>query len=173
MFGASARALVHPDNIEPGRIGFRGNAVDVMGVTASLEPMQQKNGLSRPAVALPMTEPDELSIRIRGKHPTFNRNTGEERSSRPIPRDERHEMAIAKETCRDEGWNGGMVDRTNRRTMGLGWSSRHRSSRQDVETPGRGIAGRAIRPNMTPRASSQEVMMVVIAITMMPLANCV
>lgn len=43
---------------------------------------------------------------------------------------------------------------------------------QEVEIFGLGIAGRLRRLNATPRASSQDVMMVVNAITMIPLANC-
>ena len=74
MFGASAGALVHPDDIESGGVGLGRNSVHVVRITIPFKPVQQERGLSGHAVRLPMAEPDQLSVRSRAKDPALRWN---------------------------------------------------------------------------------------------------
>jgi hypothetical protein len=71
MFGASARALVHPHDIESGGVGLGRNSMHVVRIAIPFKPVQQQRGLSGLSVRLPMAEPDQLSVRRRAEDPAL------------------------------------------------------------------------------------------------------
>src|SRR5262249_40456364 len=103
MFRSAAGSLIHSNDVKSGLIGFGGDSVHVMRITAAFESMQQHHGLSSPPILLPVTISQKLCVGSRGKDTALNCDSRQEASTRPVVRHNSHEMLITKERVGNEG----------------------------------------------------------------------
>ena len=94
MLGPPAIALVEPDHVEPGLPGFPGDAQHVMRIAASFETMDENHGRALFRVGLPMTIAQNARLRRNCEQSRFARQTVQQTGTRPIARDERHQVGM-------------------------------------------------------------------------------
>jgi hypothetical protein len=97
VFGPAARTLIHPNDIESCAIGLRSDAPHIVRLTGTLKTMHEYYGLACGAVRLPVTEAEQLGVRLCGEEPRLGRNSGKEPSARPTTRKHCHDMWIAEQ----------------------------------------------------------------------------
>lgn len=96
---APTSALVHPDDVESCRKGFRRHPSHIVRIGRSFKAMNQEDGWCGRGVILPMTKAEKLGAWLSREETFTARKVLFPSQARPISRNQRHQMRVSEQQC--------------------------------------------------------------------------